>query len=449
MNAGDEKRRTSSSHAAPRFAFPRGSLLLLLVLVASRLPFLTHPVPTHPDEAAFTAGIGFPADYPVHPPGYPLWVAMGTLLARCGLTRYASYEAWSVLASLAAPVLLYLLLMRMLPGADRSQHAQGGPRPPAANPGEPRADRLAWWLALAFGLNPLVWFHSVAALTYLPATVAALAVVLLVDRAVTTDDRRPLLRGAAILAIGLFLRPDLLLYLGPLVLYAAWRLRSRTAPMIVAAGGLACAAVIAFLYTRHDAAAASRFAHTREVLLGTSVFQLGLLDGLLRNAVKIGANLVWDFGLGVFLLPVTAWTLRRDRRRDRPRFALFALWLAPGGLFLLLMHVVQGYFLILLPAGYLLIGCMLRSRLAPRSATRLAAAVALFSLAQFLFYPWSADSTGFKRLLDAKVAFQSAAGLRHIDQRAKIHHGGDYWPTRAHHRANDTAASPTSRRAPR
>ena len=61
----------------------------------------------------------------------------------------------------------------------------------------------------------------------------------------------------------------------------------------------------------------------------------------------------------------------------------------------------------------------------------LALTIALCSLAQFLAYPWSAESTGFKRLLDGKIAFQSAAGIRQIDRRQDVHRPGDYWKTKA------------------
>ena len=188
-----------------------------------------------------------------------------------------------------------------------------------------------------------------------------------------------------------------------------------------------------YLYSRNEGdSAGDRLAHTRDLILATSVFRLGLADGLLRNLIKIAINVTWDFGLGTILLFPSLWICWRNRLRNPHLSTLLLLWLLPGGLFLLLMHVVQGYFMLLVPAGYVIVGLALQARCKPNTALRIAALTTLASASQFIFYPWSGESSGFKRLLDAKIAFQSASGLRHIDQRKKIHRQGDYWPTRAH-----------------
>lgn len=411
MKAHKKKNQIAGDSTDQR-ASARSIILLVIILLALRIPFWNHPIPVHPDEEAFIAGAGFPAEYPVHPPGYPLWIFLGTLLARTGLSPYSAYQVWSLLASVAAPLLLYHGLRWFLNGG------------------------VAWWLALTFGANPLVWFQSTAALTYLPATVVGLLVVGLCYQTLVRESRTGLLWISVTLSLGLFLRPDLLIYLGLLFAYVAWRLRKRggiPAMIILMLGCLAFYGLTFYLYSRSEGtSAAARLGHTRDVVLGTSVFRLGLEDGLLRNLVKIGINVVWDFGLATILLLPSLWLTWRNRRRNPHLSVLLFLWLLPGGLFLLLMHVVQGYFMLLIPAGYVIIGSALQLRCKPKLAQRIAALTAIASLGQFLFYPWSAESCGLKRLLDAKIAFQSAAGLRHIDQRKEIHRQGDYWPTRAH-----------------
>lgn len=390
----------------------RRLILLAFVLLLLRLPFLHHPTPVHPDETAFISGIGFPSDYPVHPPGYPLWVALGTLLHRAGLSPYGAFQAWSLAASVAAPVLFYVGL-RWLVGSG-----------------------TAWWLSLAFGVNPLLWFQSVTALSYPAAPAVGLLVVGLCYRALQQENRFHLFGAVATLCVGLLLRGDMIIYLGPLCAYTIWR-RPRHdrlgAMTLLILGCLAYAALTAFLYSRGEAATAGpRFAHSRDVILGTSVFRLGLVDGLLRNGVKVTVNLVWDLGLAALLLPAACWIVWRKRHRWPTAATLLLLWLLPGGLFLLCMHVEHGWFLLLLPAAYVILGLALEARFSPKVAARAAALMVALSAAQFLLYPWSAQSTGFKRRLDAKIAFQSAAGLRHIDQRSKIHEQGDYWQTGAH-----------------
>lgn len=390
----------------------RRIVLLAFVLLLSRLPFLHHPTPVHPDEAAFISGIGFPSDYPVHPPGYPLWVALGTLLHRAGMSPYGAFQTWSLAASVVAPVLFYVGL-RWLVGSG-----------------------TAWWLALAFGVNPLLWYQSATALTYAPATAVGILIVGLCYKALQSEHRPYLLWAVATLSVGLLLRGDMIIYLGPLCAYTIWRRprRGRLGAMILLIlGCLAYAALTAFLYSRGEGTAAgSRFAHSREVIMSTSLFRLGLVDGLLRNGVKVVVNLVWDLGLAALLLPAACWIVWRRRQQWPTATTLLLLWLLPGGLFLLCMHAVQGYFLLLLPAAYLILGLALEARFSPKVAARAAVLMVALSAAQFLFYPWSAQSTGFKRRLDAKIAFQSAAGLRHIDQRSMIHEQGDYWRTGAH-----------------
>ena len=87
------------STTAARRAGAGRVLGLLLILLTVRLPLLDHPTPVDIDEVSFIAGLGFPAQYPVHHPGYPLWVAMGTVLHAVGLEPYTAYMTWSVLAS--------------------------------------------------------------------------------------------------------------------------------------------------------------------------------------------------------------------------------------------------------------------------------------------------------------------------------------------------------------
>ena len=388
-------------------------VMLALPLLLLRVPLLDHPTPVDMDERNLQAALGFPAQYPVQHPGYPLWVAMGTGLHAAGLGPYAAYQAWSLLASVAGPILLYLGLRWVLD------------------------DSLAWWLAIGFGVNPLVWFQGTTALSYMSGGTVGLIVVGLSYRALATRRAATMYWAAVILAVGVSLRMDLLIYLGPMLTYVAWRFRwgrGLGAMLVVAAGFGALLTVSSYLYGRADPTQARpELAHTFDVVFGTSVFRCGFVDGLLRNLAKMGVNLGWDFGVGSLLLPPAVWLAVR-RRRDGPaeRTAVLLLWTVPIAGFLALMHVVQGYFMLLLPAGYCVIGLALQSRFKPRPAACVAAAIAVCSTVQFLAYPWSTQSTGFKRLLDAKIAFQSASGLRQIDRRKDIHTPGDYWRTPAY-----------------
>ncbi|MFH1418037.1 MAG: hypothetical protein ABII12_07120 [Planctomycetota bacterium] len=387
------------------------AVALAVLLLALRIPLWQHPTPVQsPDEENFMLALGFPADYPVHHPGYPLWVALGTLLHATGIGAYASYQVWSLAASIAAPVLLYAGLRRLL------------------------NDGLAWWLAMAFGVNPLLWFQATTALTYPTAAVFGLIVIGLCLRALQNRQARSASCAAIVLAIGVFLRADLLVFLGPMVVFTACRCGRRavwTTVLPLIAGVAGYMAVTTYLYGRAESAAPRPdLSHTVDVILGTSVLKLGLVDGLLRNLVKIVLNLSWDLGVAVLLLPVAVVGVARGRTPWVGTVLL--LWVVPSLTFLLLLHEVQGYFMLLLPAAYCVIGLALQNKYRPATAMRVAAAIAICSAAQFSLWPWSAEGTGLKRLLDAKIAFQSASGLRQIDQRPTIHEPGDFWHTAAH-----------------
>lgn len=387
-------------------------LLLLLLLLATRLYTWQHPVPVDVDETSFIAGLGFPVDYPVHHPGYPLWVGLGTLGSHLGLKAYSAFAIWSLLASLIAPLLFYVGLRRILD------------------------DGLAWWLAVGFGVNPLVWFHSTTALSYLAGGMLGLWVVGLCWRAMTRESAPSLIWASLVMAIALWLRPDNLIYLGPMLAYVAWRLRHRGGwiPLLIPALALAAYLVTtSYLYGRNEGnATGPNLAHTLGVIFGTSAFKLGMVDGVLRNAIKIVVNLAWDFGPALAILPLAIAYLIKHRKRLSPLPLFMLFWAAPLLSFLLLMHVVQGYCMLLIPAGFCAIGVYLQKRHRRTVATGLAILIAACSFTQFALYPWSAESVGWKRLLDAKIAFQSASGLRQIDRRSDIHNDGDFWRTAAH-----------------
>lgn len=404
---------------------------IALVMLGLRLMVWNHPRPVHPDETSFIAGIGFPADYPVHHPGYALWVALGTLLARVGVEPYQAFAAWSLLASAISPAVAFLIFRRFM------------------------SDGVSFWSAMAFGVNPLMWFSSVTALTYCASTALGLFIVLACVQSASAGRQSFVLVAAVLLALSVLLRVDLVLYLVLLVMLTERRVSRGAWPVLTAAftllGFVLLYAAGSWLYGRVDPASASaRLAHTRDILFGQSVFRAGLVDGLIRNAVKILVNVGWNFAAALpVLLTVHLWTRRRLREMEGtssgevPTAAwLAAWWGGPGLLFILLTHVVQGYFLPLIGAGYLCIGVYVSRRVEPLQRTRVVAIIAILTAVQFVAYPWSSESAGWKRIVDAKIGFISRTGLMHIDLRDRIHEDGDFWRTPAHELARPADAAP-------
>lgn len=369
-----------------------------------RLATSQHPWPVHGDEQEFVAALGFSSPYPVHPPGYPLWVAAGTLMSRLGISSYVSYQAISAAASCAAPVLLYLWLRPMIGGA------------------------VAWLVGAAFGVNPVWWFEGVTALNYAAACTVSLAVAMLAWNSIERRSERMVWLAAALLAVAIGLRADLLMWTGPLVVWASWRV-SRTTGAFVALG-LAVAPATWMIVSRrlYQEEGAPSVQHTLSVVWSTSVFSRGIIDGLVRNASKLGAYLAWGLGIGG---PVAAWAMFGVARQSalRSRAGAFVLvWIGPGLAFQLLIHVTElGHAVWYLPVIYFAMG-LLVSTLRRRSVSiGVMATIVAASMIQFLAYPWSSDVSGWRRVLNAKVAFASASGLRQIDQRGRIHRPNDFW----------------------
>jgi len=414
---------------------PRGSLipprtrarLLAVLLVFLRLPFLDHPKPVHPDELEFVDAIGFPAPYPVHPPGYPLWTAMGTAISKVSRGEYQAYQILSMIGSAIASIFLYLILRRWV-----------------------CADGVAWLIALAMGLNPLMWFHATTALNYTLACAAALAVVFFLIRSVTDVRPGDLKIATAIFAFSLFLRPDLLMWIGPLWAALATRHPVRIwvpAAMVLAAAAIGTWQMTGYLYGGTDVGRAA-LAHTREVIWNTSVFEKGMRDGLMRNGAKLIVNIAWDFGILVLAFPL-AWTIAR--RGGGPGYIttnIVLLAILPIVAFTVFVHMSEpGHVMLLLPAGYALLAAGLSRATVPAGKVG-AFVMCMLAAGQFLLYPWSATSEGYKRLLDAKIGYVSASGLRQIDRRAEIHRPGDYWPTGTSATVSPPTTAPGFRAAP-
>ncbi len=358
-------------------------------------------------------GVGFPDHYPVHHPGYPLWVLMGTAGRFLGLDAYEAFSIWSLAAAVVSVALCHRIFRKFM------------------------SENVAFLFAAAFGVNPLAWHSSVTALTYSMASAFGLGVVLLSVRSVLEKRPHLVLFGAVLLAAGVFVRADLPVYTGP-VLFAAV-IRHRSVMLFIRSSAIMVTGCALFLLTVHTiygrgvpGEVAERAAHTVEVVLGTSVFRAGFVDGLFRNGVKIAAFLGWQLGVALMMFAWMVPTLVHRARSGDYGARLILLWLLPGLVFLLCLHVAPGYFLVLLPAFYLAVGRMIETARGLASARRVGAVVLVATVVQFMAYPWSSSSTGWKRTMDAKISYLSRIGLKHADERVRINEDGDVWRIPAH-----------------
>lgn len=418
-------RKTDHSPTPATSARNHGLLHTVILIVAFSAcygVFFRHPIPVHPDEAEFMEGIGFPDHYPVHHPGYPLWVLLGTVGRFAGFDAYTSFAVWSIASGIAAVALSHRLFRHFM-----SAHS-------------------AFLFAAAFGVGPIAWYSATTALTYSLSAAMGIAVVLMSVKSVRQKRPGLVVSGAVILALSIFVRADQAVYSGPVLLYAMIARRSpalflRSSAILVTGIAIFLLTVNA-LYLRGDAGeVAARAAHTREILLGSSVLRAGLIDGLARNIVKIAAFAGWGLGIALPAFLVAVVVLVRQARRKELGAQVVFFWLLPGLTFLACFHVAPGYCLMLLPAFYLGIGVAVERRFGWAAAERVGAAIVFITVVQFVGYPWSTDGAGLKRTLDDKIAYISRLGLQHADDHLRVTKDGDFWRTPAHS-LNDTPTAP-------
>jgi hypothetical protein len=409
MNGNESVREHAEPTARQRLL---RAVILIALLVVGRAWTWDHPIPVHGDEVGFIDGIGFPRPCPVHPPGYPLWVAMGTALNRLGVEPYTAFKIWAAIGSIVAPLCLYLGLR----GVTR--------------------DGVAWWTALALGVCPLVWFLSTTALTYTAMLAIALPIVGSCRRALQAGDARAARRAVWWMLPCIWLRPDYLFWLGPLTAWSVWRHRAKGCGIALAANVLSVACLmvlVRWLYqpVEGTTAAAMSWSAWVESVYAISAFRLGWVDGLARSAAKLGGILTWVFGPAVPVLIVAAVCMRRWRRAGDLVF--LCLWTLPLTVFVLLVHMSEpGHVILLAAAGYAVVAVFLDRFCRGEAAVRLASATAVMTALFFIWYPWSVQGEGWKRTLDAKIGYLSLSGLRQIDRRWDIHTPSDIWPTAVH-----------------
>jgi hypothetical protein len=380
------------------------ALGLAVVVVATRLPFVTH-VLWEWDSVLYARALeqGFhvtadTVDQRPHPPGYVFYVAAAALFRAISGNSNTALVAVAIVASAGATVLVYLLARRFA-----------------------RAE-LAAFAALAFAFDPLVWAHGEIALPYIVLALGSCLLALAFWDARGGSARRAL---AASVAFGLAagFRQDLLLLLGPLWL---WGMASG-GPRRIGTGAIAVAAAcLAWLVP--SAALSGGFGDYVGAVLSQSAAITGesVVGGSGGNVLWYDVRftvlaLAWGlFGLGLVLLglvlaPVLHWARRPRAPRIGPAGAFFLLWLLPG-LVLYLAWIIGdwGYVLSILPGLYVLCAALLERALGGARGGALVAwrtfAVALLAATALFFVAtdarWSASQlAAHDRSVTERVAY--------------------------------------------
>lgn len=265
-----------------------------------------------------------------HPPGYPLYVGVAWLFNQAVHEPNASLVLVSVLLECVAVAAVYLLGRAWL-----------GVWPAVA-------------AALALLCSVTFWSYGGIALAY-PALAAVSTLLALLVYQTRFEGRNRLVAAAAVYGLGAGFRPDLAVFLLPLLVFGAWRQPiGRLVPAgVVAVGGIALWLVPAMMLSGGPAeylAVFTAYAGTDVVAryAPTSTGLTGLLVNITDTALYLGYALYACVVLVAGAL-VLAW--RRPHPSEWPRYLLLAVWVAPMGLFYLLVHIGDpGYVFGILPA---------------------------------------------------------------------------------------------------
>lgn len=304
-----------------------------------------------------------------HPPGYFLYSLLGKLVNRVLPDANAALVAISIVFGALGIGAFYLLALKLVN------------RPVAI---------AASLLALS---SPLLWFEGEVALNYsLDFFLVSLTALLLIKQ--WQGNRGLWFWSAVALGVTGGVRLHDIVFLGPLWLLALVRLDWKqrllsllTLVMVVLAWFIPMAALSGGLSGYIQAFLAESSAITDEA----SIFiinQLGL------NTSRVAIYLFYGLLAGVLPLAWGFWHLLRNWKTSlrHPLFLPLSLWLAPGLLFFVLIHIRQaGHVIILLPALLLLAGWsavqMMKQWRKPQFTPWLVGALCLVNLVFFLAAP--------------------------------------------------------------
>jgi hypothetical protein len=289
-----------------------------------------------------------------------------------------------------------------------------------------------WWLralvrpgtaaaaTLVLAVAPLFWAYGAQAGNYTAIPLVGSGLLGIAVR--TWRDPQPWhpYAAAVLLALGTGYRQDIGTFWLPVFFLILGRHRVKVSLRALALfTALNLAWLLAMLYDvggwERYRAASSEFAHEAGYL--NSAWNLGLIDGSVRYAAKLGMAQLWTFGPGLMFLPVG---MVRLARSDRGPFlaALLLLSVLPALAFHLLIHFGSpGYAFHYVPTMVALMALgagtapAFRSIPSDRGPARLAATAVVLAVV-FFFYPTDYNRPGFWGDFDLSFARWTRVGLR-------------------------------------
>lgn len=308
-----------------------GALLFAALVFATRVPFRSR-FAFNWDAANFALAVQhFDVRlHQPHPPGYPYYVALGALFNTFTRQPNGSLVIVTILLECLAAGALYLLARRM----------------------------FSLWPAIVVTLGLVLsvtfWTYGEVALAY-PALAAFCTLVALFVYETRIEGKDRLVWAAAAYAVGTGFRPDLALFLLPLLAFGAWGQPRRN---LVLAGAVAFGGILLWLlpvmalsggpagYLEAFAAyfgrdVIERYAPSSSGLSGLVV---NVRDTVTYLGYALYANVVIVAGIALL-----AW--KRPVGREWLVYGMLAAWVSPMALFYVFLHIGDpGYVFGMLPA---------------------------------------------------------------------------------------------------
>lgn len=390
-----------ATSAAPTFADWRALAALAPATVISRLVYMPRGVMGF-DGPDYINALNLDATFSVPMPGNIGYVLMAKVFTLLGMGPVWAYGMVGTLLSAAAAAFIYLFATLVF--------SRG----------------LALATAAAVMTNAMVWYHGVIMQSYVVwlATLPAIAYFGL--RLVRERTWAMVVAASVATGLSTILRPDLVLFGGPLLgaaLLLAWHRDgwSRRGVAWFAAAAAVCAVCCCAWFFGTAAIvggvdkylAMNRGKHEWHERFGVGA--KGLVEGLARNGVKYALFMAWGAHLALGLGLVGAIVYLRSARTRWRAWLLAAAWVAPSLYFSWIIFMGNaGLVFPATPLVYLAAAAGAAAMFGPRRAVYVMAALACINAAQFTLTPILRLSDQRAALVNHMFFGYSGRGLRRM-----------------------------------
>jgi len=314
---------------------------VVLFTLATRLAYLPNAVMGF-DGPEYINALKLDQSFNVPPPGNIGYVLLGKLFTLLGADPILAYGLTGTLISCIAAAYIYMFASLVLVGPF-SEPALSSKRNTthSSEHHSTQSQTIALFTAIATMASPMVWYHGVIMQSYIVWMAALPAIGYYGLRLINERSRKMMIAASLATGLSTILRPDLVIFGGPLLgaaLLLAWQrsgwARKGLTWFVGAAAICAACCTVWFAITSHLLGGPANYlaaVHGKnEWHEHFGVGAKGPIEGLARNGVKYLTFMLWGANIALPLAVIgVLLTLRRaDRRWHRVLFA--AAWVGPS-----------------------------------------------------------------------------------------------------------------------